>query len=68
MDSDISNTVLANSSTKMVLGVDQVEVTKVARRFRFAVNLIANLQPLEALIRMDNEGFHTKIKPFYQRV
>ncbi|KOP26560.1 cell division protein FtsK [Hapalosiphon sp. MRB220] len=68
MDSDISNTVLANSSTKMVLGVDQVEVTKVARRFRFAVNLIANLQPLEALIRMDNDGFHTKIKPFYQRV
>ncbi|NWF58976.1 MAG: ATP-binding protein [Fischerella sp.] len=68
MDSDISNTVLANSSTKMVLGVDQVEVVKVARRFRFALNLVANLQPLEALIRMDNDGFHTKIKPFYQRV
>ncbi|WP_375467262.1 ATP-binding protein [uncultured Nostoc sp.] len=68
MDSDISNTVLANSSTKMVLGVDQVEVAKVARRFRFALNLVANLQALEALIRMDNDGFHTKIKPFYQRV
>jgi Helicase HerA, central domain len=68
MDSDISNTVLANSSMKMVLAIDQVEAAKVARRFRFALGLVTNLQPLEALIRMDNDGFHTKIKPFYERV
>ncbi len=68
MDADISNTVLANSSTKVVLAIDQVEAAKVARRFRFALGLVTNLQPLEALIRMDNDGFHTKIKPFYQRV
>ncbi|MCC5611537.1 hypothetical protein LC612_33555, partial [Nostoc sp. CHAB 5834] len=63
-----SNTVLANSSTKVVLAVDQVEAAKVARRFRFALGLVTNLQPLEALIRMDNDGFHTKIKPYYERV
>jgi len=68
LDADISNEVLANSSTKIVLAVDQVEVAKVARRFRFAVSLVANLQPLEALVRIDHQGHHIKIKPFYQRV
>jgi hypothetical protein len=68
LDGDISNEVLANSSTKVVLAVDQTEVAKVSRRFRFALSLVADLQPLEALVRMDNHGHHIKIKPFYQRI
>jgi len=67
-DADISDEVLANSSTKIVLAVDQVEVNRVAKRFRFAVNLVADLNPLEALARLDNDGHRLKIKPFYQRV
>lgn len=68
LDADISNEVLANSSTKIVLAVDQVEVNKVSRRFRFALPLVSSLQPLEALVRMDNDGHHIKIKPFYERI
>jgi type IV secretory pathway VirB4 component len=67
-DADISDEVLANSSTKILLAVDQVEVNRVAKRFRFAVNLVADLQPLEALARLDNQGHRLKIKPFYQRI
>jgi len=67
-DADISDEVLANSSTKIVLAVDQVEVNRVARRFRFAVDLVADLQPLEALARLDHQGHKLKIQPFYQRV
>ncbi|MBD2771973.1 ATP-binding protein [Iningainema tapete] len=51
-DAEISDEAIANSSTKIVLQVDQSEVKRVSRRFRFAENLVACLQPLEALVRI----------------
>lgn len=67
-DAHISDNVIANSATKIVLGVDQCEVTRVAKRFRFAPDLIAQLQPLEALVRMGKTGYNTNIIPYYERV
>jgi len=67
-DAHISDNVIANSATKIVLGVDQTEVAKVSKRFRFAADLVANLAPLEALVRMGTAGHRCKIKPFYERV
>lgn len=67
-DAHISDNVIANSATKVVLAVDQAEVTRVAKRFRFADNLVAVLQPLEALVRMGTDGHRCKIIPYYQRV
>jgi hypothetical protein len=66
-DAQISNEVLANSSTKIVLAVDETEVSSVKKRFRFSESMISSLQPLEALVRMDGDGIKTKIKPFYER-
>lgn len=67
-DAEISDEAIANSSTKIVLAVDQTEVARVAKKFRFAENLVANLHPLEALVRMGTEGHRCKIKPFYERI
>lgn len=67
-DCHINDDVISNSSTKIVLSVDQTEVARVAKRFRFAENLVAQLQPLEALVRMGTLGERCKIKPYYERV
>lgn len=67
-DSEISDEAIANSSTKIVLPVDQTEVLRVSKRFRFAENLVSRLQPLEALVRMGTEGHKCKITPYYERV
>jgi hypothetical protein len=67
-DAEISDEAIANSATKVVLSVDQSEVKRVARRFRFAENIVAGLQPLEALVRMGTLGERCKIKPFYERI
>lgn len=67
-DAEISDEAIANSSTKIVLAVDQTEVKRVARRFRFAENIVSQLQPLEALVRMGTIGEKCKIKPYYERV
>ena len=67
-DAHISDNVIANSATKIVLAVDQTEVGRVAKRFRFADNLVAALQPLEALVRMGTTGHRCQIKPYYQRI
>jgi hypothetical protein len=48
--------------------VDQTEVKAVSNRFRFSPNLVGQLQPLEALVRMGTEGIKTKILPYYLRV
>ena len=40
----------------------------VAKRFRFAPDLVAALQPLEALVRMGTSGHRCKIKPYYERI
>ncbi len=67
-DSEISDEAIANSSTKVVLTVDQTEVSRVAKRFRFAESLVSGLQPLEALVRMGTEGHRCRVKPYYERV
>ena len=67
-DAEISDEAIANSATKVVLAIDQSEVKRVARRFRFAENIVAQLQPLEALVRIGTIGERCKIKPFYERV
>jgi energy-coupling factor transporter ATP-binding protein EcfA2 len=67
-DAEISDEAIANSATKVVLAIDQSEVKRVARRFRFAETIVAGLQPLEALVRMGTVGERCKIKPFYERV
>ena len=67
-DAEISDEAIANSSTKVVLPVDQSEVKRVARRFRFAENLVAQLQPMEALVRMGTEGQRCRVKPYYERI
>ena len=67
-DAHISDNVIANSSSKVVLAVDQTEVSRVAKRFRFAENLVAQLQPLEALVRMGTEGKRCRVKPYYERI
>jgi hypothetical protein len=67
-DAHLSDNVIANSATKIVLGVDQTEVARVAKRFRFAPDLVANLAPLEALVRMGTVGHRCRIKPYYARV
>jgi hypothetical protein len=67
-DAEITDEAIANSATKIVLGVDQTEVRRVARRFRFAENLVANLAPMEALVRMGTIGSRVSIKPYYERI
>ena len=66
-DAEISDEVIANTASKIVLGVDQTEVKRVSKRFRFAESLVSQLQPLEALVRMGTIGERCKIKPFYER-
>lgn len=67
-DAEISDEVIANTASKIVLAVDQTEVKRVSKRFRFAEGLVSQLQPLEALVRMGSVGERCKIKPFYERI
>jgi tRNA-binding EMAP/Myf-like protein len=67
-DAHISGEVLANSSLKVVLAIDETEIASVKKRFRFSESMIASLQPLEALVRMDGDGMKTKILPYYLRI
>jgi len=66
-DAEISKEIVANTATKIVLSVDQTEVKSVARRFRFSETVVAALKPLEALVRMGNQGIKTNIIPYYKR-
>lgn len=68
MPSDYTDDILANTATKIVLGVDSSEVKRTASKFRFGESAIAGLQPLEALIRVGSEAKKIKIKPYYERV
>jgi DNA helicase HerA-like ATPase len=67
-DAELSKEVIANTATKIILMLDQTEVKAVSNRFRFSPNLVGQLQPLEALVRMGTEGIKTKILPYYLRV
>lgn len=64
----LSSDVIGNSSTKIVLPVDQTEVARVAKKFRFAESKVAGLQPLEALCRFGTEARQVAIVPYYARV
>ncbi|AFY61974.1 ATP-binding protein [Synechococcus sp. PCC 6312] len=63
----LSPDVLSNTATKIVLPVDQVEVEKVAKKFRFAATRVSALKPLQALVRFGNDAKQTDIIPYYQR-
>jgi hypothetical protein len=60
--------ILGNSSTKIVLAVDQTEVKKVATKFRFDEKRIAVLQPLQALVRIGATASYCDIDPYYRRM
>jgi Type IV secretion-system coupling protein DNA-binding domain len=64
----LSADVLGNAATKIVLPVDQVEVKKVAAKFRFAEQKVAALLPLTALCRFGKHAEQVEILPYYQRV
>jgi type IV secretory pathway VirB4 component len=64
----LSADVLGNAATKIVLPVDQVEVKKVAAKFRFAEQKVASLLPLTALCRFGKHAEQVEILPYYQRV
>ena len=64
----LSLDVVGNSATKVVLPVDQVDVKKVAQRFRFAEERVARLAPLTALCRFGKEASFVEILPYYKRV
>jgi len=64
----LSADVLGNAATKIVLPVDQVEVKKVAAKFRFAEQKVAQLTPLTALCRFGTHAEQVSILPYYQRV
>jgi len=64
----LSQDVIGNSATKIVLPVDQTEVKKVASKFRFAEGRVAQLNPLEALCRFGTKAEQISILPYYERV
>lgn len=64
----LSPDVIGNSSTKIVLPVDQTEVKKVAAKFRFAEERVARLAPLTALCRFGKDASIVEIVPYYKRV
>jgi type IV secretory pathway VirB4 component len=63
----LSADVLGNAATKIVLPVDQMEVKKVATKFRFAEQKVAQLTPLTALCRFGTEARLIEIIPYYRR-
>jgi hypothetical protein len=63
----LSLDVISNSSTKIVLPVDQREVRKVANKFRFDEARVATLKPLTALCRFGAVAAQVAIWPYYQR-
>jgi predicted GIY-YIG superfamily endonuclease/energy-coupling factor transporter ATP-binding protein EcfA2 len=64
----LSQDVISNSASKIVLPIDQTEVKKVASKFRFAENKVAALEPLTALCRFGKEAEFIEILPYYQRL
>lgn len=66
-DAHISDNAIANSDTKIILPVDQSEVARVAKRFRFSDKIVEKLEPLEALVRMGTIAQKCRIKPYYER-
>lgn len=68
MFDDFHKDFLANSALKIILNVDSTERKKTSFRFRIDEEVLANLQSLEALIRMRHQLQKVQILPYYQRV
>ena len=64
----LSLDVIGNSATKVVLPVDQAEVKKVAMKFRFSEERVAQLSPLTALCRFGKEASVVEILPYFKRI
>lgn len=64
----LSADVIGNSSTKIVLPVDQTEVKKVSQKFRFSEKKVEALTPLNALCRFGKDAELLEIQPYYQRL
>lgn len=64
----LSADVIGNSATKIVLPVDQTEVAKVGKKFRFDEKRVAGLDTLQALCRFGTEAKLTEIIPYYRRI
>jgi hypothetical protein len=64
----LSSDVIGNSSTKIVLPVDQTEVRGVARKFRFSEKKLEALEELTALCRFGTKARYVEIYPYYQRI
>jgi type IV secretory pathway VirB4 component len=64
----LSDDVIGNSSTKLVLPVDSSECAKVAKKFRLAEKKVAELSPMTALCRFGKHAELVEILPYYQRI
>jgi len=64
----LSQDVIGNSASKIVLPVDQTECAKVAKKFRFAEKKVAELSSLTALCRFGKDAEILEILPYYQRL
>jgi hypothetical protein len=64
----LSQDVIGNSASKIVLPVDQTECAKVAKKFRFAEKKVAELSSLTALCRFGKDAELLEILPYYQRL
>jgi hypothetical protein len=64
----LSQDVIGNSASKIVLPVDQTEVKKVSQKFRFSEKKVEALTPLNALCRFGKDAELLEIQPYYQRI
>jgi hypothetical protein len=64
----LSPDVIGNSSTKIVLPVDQTDVKKVASKFRLAEKKVAALIQLTAICRFGRYAEYVEILPYYQKI
>jgi hypothetical protein len=64
----LSEDVIGNSATKIVLPVDSSEVKKVSAKFRLGEKKVAELTPMKAICRFGKQAELVEILPYYERV
>jgi type IV secretory pathway VirB4 component len=64
----LSEDVIGNSATKIVLPVDSSEVKKVSAKFRLGEKKVAELTPMKAICRFGKQAEFVEILPYYERV
>lgn len=64
----LSKEILSNTQTKIILPVDFTNVATTAKKFKFHDLQVAQLDVLNALVRLGSECYKIKIKPFYERI